>query len=127
MGSIRTWSLAAVAGVLVVVVAHQRSDAGAAEPLAAAAAGVGSYPAAPAAHGARVTGLPDFSELVAENGASVVNISVVVKPGKGGGDGEDGAIRCPSSFTIRRSRVPITHPPRTASAPVSSFRPTATS
>jgi serine protease Do len=41
-------------------------------------------------HGARVTGLPDFSELVAENGASVVNISVVVKPGKGGGDGEEG-------------------------------------
>jgi serine protease Do len=89
MGSIRTWSLAAVAGVLVVVVAHQRSDAGAVEPLAATASAA-AVPAAPVTHGARVTGLPDFSELVAENGASVVNISVVVKPGKGGGDGEEG-------------------------------------
>jgi serine protease Do len=33
----------------------------------------------PVRAGARVTGLPDFSDLVAENGAAVVNISVVEK------------------------------------------------
>lgn len=90
MGSIRTWSLAAVAGVLVLVVAHQRSVAGAPEPMVAAATATALAPGAAAPHGARVTGLPDFSDLVAENGASVVNISVVVKPGKGGSDGEEG-------------------------------------
>jgi len=79
MGSIRTWSLAAVAGILVVVVVHQRSDAdvGSASPPAAVAASPPS--SAPAG---RVTGLPDFSDLVAQNGAAVVNISVVEKPQK---------------------------------------------
>jgi serine protease Do len=80
MGSIRTWSLAAVAGVFVVVVAHQRSNADVGSANAAPASVVASSSAAPPA--GRVTGLPDFSGLVAENGAAVVNISVVEKPQK---------------------------------------------
>ncbi len=91
MGSIRTWSLALVAGIFVVVVAHQgsRADVG-------AAAGPGTAPAAaplaatPAPASSRVTGLPDFSGLVAENGAAVVNISVVEKPQKLAGPGNPG-------------------------------------
>ncbi len=72
MGSFRTWSLAAIAGIFVMVVAHQRSnaDAGpaqAAAPMLAAAAPAG-------ASTARVTGLPDFSGLVAEAGGAVVNV-----------------------------------------------------
>jgi serine protease Do len=88
MGSIRTWSLAVVAGIFVVVVAHQRSqaDAGPAGPAPAPVA-VATSPA-PAA--GRVTGLPDFSGLVAENGAAVVNISVVEKAPKIGAMGENG-------------------------------------
>jgi serine protease Do len=93
MGSIRTWSLAAVAAVLVVVVVHQRSSAQA-EPTRSADTAVttgaavapGSTPTLAPVH---VTGLPDFSDLVARNGASVVNISVVEKaekPGEMGGD-----------------------------------------
>ena len=106
MGSIRTWSLALVAGVFVVVVAHRRSDAQSeASPAAsrpeAFVKTAGTEPAyapsaaapttAPAA--ARVTGLPDFSDLVAEDGPSVVNISVVEKAQKAGemglGGGDD--------------------------------------
>jgi serine protease Do len=89
MGSIRTWSLAAVAGIFVAVVVHQRSqaDAGpAAAPQAAPQATASVAAAAPAA--GRVTGLPDFSGLVAENGAAVVNISVVEKAPKMGAMGE---------------------------------------
>jgi serine protease Do len=89
MGSIRTWSLALVAGIFVVVVAHQgsRADVGAAGPGTAPAAAPLAATPAPAA---RVTGLPDFSGLVAENGAAVVNISVVEKPQKMGGPGNPG-------------------------------------
>jgi len=96
MGSLRTWSLALVAGIFVVVVAHQRSNANAGEGVAAAAPTVAApaVPAAqavPAAPAGRVTGLPDFSGLVADNGAAVVNISVVEKApqhmgGPSGGD-----------------------------------------
>jgi len=96
MGSLRTWSLALVAGIFVVVVAHQRSNADAGEGVAAAAPTVAApaVPAAqavPAAPAGRVTGLPDFSGLVADNGAAVVNISVVEKApqhmgGPSGGD-----------------------------------------
>src|ERR1700742_2088945 len=79
MGSIRTWSLAAIAGILVMVVAHQRSnaDAGTAPsaPTVAALAPAG----APAG---RVTGLPDFSGLVAEAGGAGVNVSVTQNPQK---------------------------------------------
>jgi len=86
MGSIRTWSLAVVAGIFVVVVAHQRSNA---EVGSASGAPVASVAApAPTAPSSRVTGLPDFSGLVAENGAAVVNISVVEKPQKFGNMGE---------------------------------------
>jgi serine protease Do len=108
MGSIRTWSLALVTGVFVVVVAHQRSDARAdlslagnppaaavrtadAEPLFSPS----TAPAATTAPAGRLVGLPDFSDLVAQDGPSVVNISVVEKAqkiadmngfGQGGGD-----------------------------------------
>src|ERR1700737_1610630 len=90
MGNIRTWSLAVVAGIFVVVVAHQRSnaDAGLAGPGAAPATAPVAVTPAPVS--ARVTGLPDFSGLVAENGAAVVNISVVEKPKKMGNLGERG-------------------------------------
>jgi len=91
MGSIRTWSLAAVSAVLVVVVAHRGSNASAeavradAASPAVAASTVGAS-GAPAVH---VTGLPDFSDLVAQNGASVVNISVVEKADHGAEMGGD--------------------------------------
>src|SRR5580658_10236867 len=111
MGSFRTWSLAAIAGVFVIVAAHQRShaDAGpaqsAAPVLAAAAAGSSSA--------ARVTGLPDFSGLVAEAGGAVVNVSVTEKPQKisplnGQGDGDD-----PLSQFFRRFQAPAPGPDRT--------------
>jgi len=92
MGSFRTWSLAAVAGVFVVVVAHQRSnaDVGQTAPVTAST----TVPTSAAPPTARVTGLPDFTQLVAESGAAVVNISVTEKaqrpglgePGEGGED-----------------------------------------
>jgi serine protease Do len=90
MGSMRTWSLAAVAGIFVVVVAHQRSSAGVDQdhvPSLAAAVPTSSAPVS-----ARVTGLPDFSGLVAETGPAVVNISVTEKAqkqGMGEGEGDD--------------------------------------
>jgi serine protease Do len=87
MGSIRTWSLAAVAGIFVVVVAHQPSNAEVGEnAVPAAAVSPGPQAVAPG----RVTGLPDFSGLVAESGAAVVNISVVEKPQKFGATGDQG-------------------------------------
>ncbi|HEX4150700.1 MAG TPA: Do family serine endopeptidase [Steroidobacteraceae bacterium] len=98
MGSKRTWSLAVVAGIFVVVVAHQRSSADAdasGTPRAASAALLAAAPAAAPSSRARVTGLPDFSGLVADNGPAVVNISVVEKPqklgsGSGSGSGDQG-------------------------------------
>src|SRR6202161_1899284 len=108
MGSIRTWSLAAIAGAFVMVVAHQRShaDAGpvesAARMVVAAAAGATSA--------AGVTGLPDFSGLVAEAGGAVVNVSVTEKAQKisglqGQGDGDD-----PLSPFFRRFPAPAPGP-----------------
>jgi serine protease Do len=115
MGSIRTWSLAVIAGIFVMVVAHQRSNADArpgqsGAPIVAAAA-----PAtAPAG---RVTGLPDFSGLVAEAGGAVVNVSVTEKAqkipalpglnGQGQGDGDD-----PLSQFFRRFQTPTPGPDR---------------
>src|ERR1700674_4377401 len=87
MGSLRTWSLALIAGIFVVVVAHQGSHAGA-EPGTAPAAVPLAAAAAPTS--GRVTGLPDFSGLVAENGAAVVNISVVEKAQRMVNPGEPG-------------------------------------
>jgi serine protease Do len=92
MGSFRTWSLAAVAGVFVVVVAHQRSNADVGQTAQLTASS--TVPTSPAPPAARVTGLPDFTQLVAESGAAVVNISVTEKaqrpglgePGEGGED-----------------------------------------
>jgi serine protease Do len=93
MGSIRTWSLALVAGVFVVVVAHQRSNADVSSNAANPSLG-SSVVTTPAPASARVTGLPDFSGLVAESGAAVVNISVTEKASKfsatgGNGGGEE--------------------------------------
>jgi serine protease Do len=107
MGSIRTWSLALIAGIFVVVVAHQRSQADAALAYAApppAAAPPAAAPA-PAAAG-RVTGLPDFSDLVAQNGAAVVNISVVEKAQKAGAMGEPGEADDPLSQFFRHYQMP---------------------
>jgi serine protease Do len=102
MGSIRTWSLAAVAGVMVVVVAHQRSMA---EPAPPGSANTEQPAPAPRSTG-RVTGLPDFSNLVAENGASVVNISVLEKPLKAGHPGEQGEGDDPLSQFFHRYQMP---------------------
>ena len=104
MGSVRTWSLAAVAGIFVVVVAHQRSNADAGEATAPAM----TVAAAPTPGGARVTGLPDFSGLVAENGPAVVNISVLEKPQKPGnpGNGEEGNEEDPLSQFFHRFQMP---------------------
>jgi serine protease Do len=106
MGSIRTWSLAVIAGIFVVVVAHQRSHAD------AGPAGPGSAPAAvplqatPAPSSGRVTGLPDFSGLVSENGAAVVNISVVEKAQKATNLGDPGEGDDPLSQFFRRYQMP---------------------
>ena len=106
MGSIRTWSLALIAGIFVVVVAHQRSnaDAGLAGPGPVPAAVAPAVTPAPAA--GRVTGLPDFSGLVAENGAAVVNISVVEKARKGANPGDSGDADDPLSQFFRHYQMP---------------------
>jgi serine protease Do len=109
MGSLRTWSLALVAGIFVVVVAHQRSNANAGEGGAGQASAVATA-AVPTAPAGRVTGLPDFSGLVADNGAAVVNISVVEKPqqhmgGSSGGD-EGGGDDDPLSQFFHRFQMP---------------------
>jgi serine protease Do len=106
MGNIRTWSLAVIAGIFVVVVAHQRSnaDAGLAGPGAPPAAAPHAVTSAPVS--ARVTGLPDFSGLVAENGAAVVNISVVEKPQKTGNPGDPGDADDPLSQFFRHYQMP---------------------
>jgi len=111
MGSVRTWSLALVAGIFVVVVAHQRShaDAGLGGTGAAPAATPPAVTSAPAA--ARVTGLPDFSGLVAENGAAVVNISVVQKAPKMGLPGAPGEDDPLSQFFHHYQMPPPGHAP----------------
>ncbi|MDB6086605.1 MAG: degP [Gammaproteobacteria bacterium] len=104
MGSVRIWSLAAVAGILIAVVAHQRSgaDVGHTTTAPVVAAAVPTSPAPPAA---RVTGLPDFSGLVAETGAAVVNISVTEKAQKPG-TGEPGEGDDPLSQFFHRFQMP---------------------
>src|SRR3984957_8161806 len=116
MGSIRTWSLAVVAGILVTVVAHQRSNADAGAPQSGSP--TIALAAAPAtASAGRVTGLPDFSGLVAEAGGAVVNVSVTEKvqkvpgfigQGQGQGDGDD-----PLSQFFRRFQQQQPGPDRT--------------
>lgn len=110
MGSIKTWSLALIAGIFVVVVAHQRSHADAQPAGAALTAPVPPTAASPLlttppASG-RVIGLPDFSGLVAENGAAVVNISVVEKARKATGPGDPAAADDPLSQFFRRYQMP---------------------
>src|SRR6202030_3084588 len=114
MGSVRTWSLALVAGILVTVVAHQRSNADAGAPQSGSPTLLLAAEPAPATAG-RVTGLPDFSGLVAEAGGAVVNVSVTEKAQKmpglnlnGQGDGDD-----PLSQFFRRFQAPAPGPDRT--------------
>ena len=105
MGSIRTWSLALLAGIFVVIVAHQRSDAesgpATSAPIAAAAT---AGPPAPTP--GRVSGLPDFSELVAANGAAVVNISVTEKARRVSDSSEQGESDDPLSQFFHRFNMP---------------------
>jgi serine protease Do len=103
MGSLRIWSLALIAGIFVVVVAHQGSHA-LAEPGTAPAAV--PLAATPAPAPGRVTGLPDFSGLVAENGAAVVNISVVEKAQRSLNPGAPGEAEDPLSQFFRRYQMP---------------------
>jgi serine protease Do len=106
MGNLRTWSLAVIAGIFVVVVAHQRSHADAALANSAAAPAAAPLAASPAPASGRVTGLPDFSGLVAENGAAVVNISVVEKAQRAGTFGEQGEGDDPLSQFFRHYQMP---------------------
>ena len=113
MGSLRTWSLAAVAGVVIMVVAHQPSSADSGQAAA--------VPTSPAPAVGRVTGLPDFSGLVAEAGPAVVNISVTEKApkpmGGGGGDpGDQGDDPLSQFFHRFQGRVPSMPRRVTASA-----------
>jgi serine protease Do len=93
---------------LVVVVAHQgsKADVGPAGPGTAPAAAQLAATPAPAPASGRVTGLPDFSGLVAENGAAVVNISVVEKPQKMGNPGEPSDSDDPLSQFFRHYQLP---------------------
>src|SRR6202051_4758789 len=104
MGNVRTLSLAVIAGIFVVVVAHQRSNADAGLAGAAPAAAPPAVTSAPLS--GRVTGLPDFSGLVAENGAAVVNISVVEKPKKTGSPGDPSDADDPLSQFFRHYQMP---------------------
>jgi len=107
----RTWSLAAVAGILIVVVVHERSSADVGQTQAPAAPAstlvAATVPTSSAPPSARVTGLPDFSGLVAETGPAVVNISVTEKaqkqsmPGGEQGEGDD-----PLSQFFHRFQMP---------------------
>ncbi len=106
MGSFRTWSLAVIAGIFVVIVVHQRSHADVGLGSAAAPAVLAAAPAPAAPASGRVTGLPDFSGLVAQNGAAVVNISVVEKPEKTGGAGAPGEGDDPLSQFFRHYQMP---------------------
>src|SRR3984885_6741103 len=106
MGSIRTWSLALIAGIFVVVVAHQRSRADAEQAMGSPASVAAPPTPAPGPVSGRVTGLPDFSGLVAENGAAVVNISVVEKAQQPGNPGEQGEAEDPLSQFFRRFQMP---------------------
>lgn len=118
MGSLRLWCLALVA-VLLVGVVHRRADLSADATISPAVATTGreaspasrAAPAAPitsaaaASTAARVMGLPDFSALVAENGAAVVNISVLERSSHGD---EEGADEFPQFF---HRQVPPEHLP----------------
>ncbi len=112
MGSVRTWSLAAVAGIFVVVVAHQRSNADAGDAPPGPSRAAVAPAASPPSPAGRVTGLPDFSGLVAENGAAVVNISVVEKAQKMGMPGGESDADDPLSQFFRRYQSPGQGPER---------------
>ena len=125
MGSIRTWSLAALAGIFVMVIGHQSSNADAkpgqsgspavaalASPAGAAAASGAPAGAAVGPAPGRVTGLPDFSGLVAEAGGAVVNVSVTEKAQRISGLGGQGEGDDPLSQFFRRFQAPTPGPDR---------------
>ncbi len=106
MCSFSTWSLALIAGIFVVVVAHERSSADTGRAAASTAPSGTAVPVTQAPPAARVTGLPDFSGLVAENGAAVVNISVVQKAPKMNIPGEPDEADDPLSQFFHRYQMP---------------------
>src|SRR5258708_2305045 len=116
MGSLRIWSLAAVAGIFVVVVAkhHPAAESTVAvqQPAFAASTPVAASSALPQPRrgAGRVTGLPDFSGSVAENGAAVVNISVVEKADKGD-EGSDAEAPLSQFFKHYQNQAPQHQPP----------------
>jgi serine protease Do len=120
MGSLRIWSLVLVAALIVVTVHHRTAPHGVPSEWDAGAAAA-SAPVLPAASSAapsgtalpgpsKVTGLPDFSSLVAENGAAVVNISVIEKGGRGG-LGEEGGDEDPLPQFFHHQLPPERAPP----------------
>jgi serine protease Do len=110
MGNIRTWSLAAVAGIFVMVVAQKSSNADAGTGQAGLPVAAAVAPATASA--ARVAGLPDFSGLVAEAGGAVVNVSVTEKAQKIAGPGGQGDGDDPLSQFFRRFGQPNQGPDR---------------
>src|SRR5579871_1014016 len=100
MGSLRIWLLAAVAALGVIVVhrhspleaeaARARLMTSVAAPAAEVPTRLAPSPAPASPPAGAVTGLPDFSGLVADNGGAVVNISVLEKPTRLGSLGDEG-------------------------------------
>jgi serine protease Do len=122
MGNVRIWSLAVIAALAVLVV--HRHSLTAPEPSPAEAPPASSVPTLERAVGTvqaaalppspgpgRVTGLPDFSGLVAENGAAVVNISVLEKASRLGSLGEEGEEDPLPQFFHRQLPSPERMPP----------------
>ena len=122
MGNVRIWTLAGVAAAMIALVLHQggaaaRNPASAATPVPAQLAAVAA-PSAPAAASAasgvtRVTtvaGVPDFSALVAQYGAAVVNISVLQKAQRGSDGSDLDEANDPMSEFFRRFGIPNNTP-----------------
>ncbi len=114
MGNLRTWTMALVAGAMIVLVLKQSPDAQGSAPVAKQAATVvqpapgANEPAAGAVvQSPKVVGLPDFSQLVAESGAAVVNISVVEKAQKASDPVEMDDVGDPLSQFFHRFQTPM--------------------
>ncbi|MBS0612772.1 MAG: DegQ family serine endoprotease [Proteobacteria bacterium] len=113
MGNVRTWTMAGVAAVMIALVLHQGRAAeelqeAASSPQTRIAALVAptssAVPVVPPA--SAHVGLPDFSQLVAENGAAVVNISVVEKAQRGQDSSDLDDAGDPLSQFFRRFGMP---------------------
>jgi len=111
MGNVRTWTMAGVAVAMIALVLHQGTAAqGSSPPADAQATSVGSTSGASAPavtpSSAPISNLPDFSQLVAANGAAVVNISVVQKAQRGLDESETDEAGDPFSQFFRRFGIP---------------------